>query len=143
MLFRQLYDLDSGTDTYLLADPRTREALVIDPVFERFERDRALVRELDLHVRYTLETHVHADHVTAAWRFKQALGARIVVSRRAGALGADVAVDEGDELRIGSIAVEVRATPGHTDGCVTYVQAGVPQVGNCTGGMIGWRALRL
>jgi glyoxylase-like metal-dependent hydrolase (beta-lactamase superfamily II)/rhodanese-related sulfurtransferase len=123
MLFRQLYDLDSGTYTYLLADPRSREALVIDPVFERFERDRALVRELDLRVRYTLETHVHADHVTAAWRFKQALGARIVVARRAGASGADVAVDDGDALHIGAIALEVRATPGHTDGCVTYVSA--------------------
>jgi glyoxylase-like metal-dependent hydrolase (beta-lactamase superfamily II)/rhodanese-related sulfurtransferase len=123
MLFRQLYDLDSGTYTYLLADERTRDALAIDPVFERFERDRALIRELDLRLRYTLETHVHADHVTAAWRFKDTLGSRIVVSKRAGATGADAYVDDGDTIHAGAIALEVRATPGHTNGCVTYVSA--------------------
>jgi glyoxylase-like metal-dependent hydrolase (beta-lactamase superfamily II)/rhodanese-related sulfurtransferase len=123
MLFRQLYDSESGTYTYVVGDEHSREALVIDSVFERFERDRALVRELELRVRYTLETHVHADHVTAAWRFKQALGSQIVVSRRAGATGADLYVDEGDVVQVGSVALGVRATPGHTDGCVTYVTA--------------------
>jgi glyoxylase-like metal-dependent hydrolase (beta-lactamase superfamily II)/rhodanese-related sulfurtransferase len=123
VLFRQLYDLESSTYTYLLADDRTREALLIDPVFELFERDRALVRELGLRLLFTLETHVHADHVTAAWRFKDALGSRIVVSRQAGAEGADVYVDDGEVVRAGAIALSVRATPGHTDGCVTYVTA--------------------
>jgi glyoxylase-like metal-dependent hydrolase (beta-lactamase superfamily II)/rhodanese-related sulfurtransferase len=121
MLFRQLFDLESSTYTYLLADEATREALLVDPVFEQFERDRALVRELDLTLRYTLDTHVHADHVTAAWRFREALGSRIVISRRSGAEGADVYVDHGDTVACGGVALGVRATPGHTDGCVTYV----------------------
>jgi len=121
MIFRQLFDPQSSTYTYLLADDQTREAVLIDVVFEQFERDRALLRELDLRLLYTLETHIHADHVTAAWRFGQTLGSRIVLSKLGGAEGADLYVDEGDELRAGSIVLTVRATPGHTNGCVTYV----------------------
>jgi sulfur dioxygenase len=121
VLFRQLFDLQSLTYTYLLADETTREALLIDPVFEQFERDRALVRELGLALRYTLETHVHADHVTGAWLLRDALGSRIVLSRRSGARGADLYVDHADTVAAGAVVLEVRATPGHTDGCVTYV----------------------
>ncbi len=119
MLFRQLFDAKSSTYTYLLAD--AREAVVIDPVFEQFGRDAALLRELGLALLYTLETHVHADHVTAAWRFKQRLGSRIVLSATAGAEGADLAVGEGDRICFGQRWLEVRATPGHTSGCLTYV----------------------
>jgi glyoxylase-like metal-dependent hydrolase (beta-lactamase superfamily II)/rhodanese-related sulfurtransferase len=121
MLFRQLFDPASSTYTYLLADEAGRDALLIDPVFEQFERDRALVRELGLTLRCTLDTHVHADHVTGAWRLHEALGARIVISKRGGAEGADVYVDHGDTVGCGAVALEVRATPGHTNGCVTYV----------------------
>ena len=121
MLFRQLFDPASSTYTYLLADESTRCALLIDTVFEQFERELALVRELDLMLTHTLETHVHADHVTAAWRFHQALGSRIVLSKRSGATGADDLVDQGDMIDAGEATLTVRATPGHTDGCVTYV----------------------
>jgi glyoxylase-like metal-dependent hydrolase (beta-lactamase superfamily II) len=74
----------SSTFTYLLADGATRDAVLIDPVFEQFARDAALVHELGLTLRHTLETHVHADHVTAAWLFREQLGSTIVVSRREG-----------------------------------------------------------
>lgn len=121
MIFRQLFDSASSTYTYLLGDERTREAVLIDPVFEHHLRDRALLRELGLTLRYTLETHVHADHVTGAWLMKQALGSEIVESRRAGAEAVDRPVDHGDRITIGDLVVEVRATPGHTNGCVTYV----------------------
>lgn len=121
MLFRQLFDLESSTYTYLLADETSREAVLIDPVFEQSERDRALVRELGLTLRWTLETHVHADHVTAAWRLRDTLGSRIALSGRSGAKGADRYVDDGDTITVGSLVLGVRATPGHTNGCVTYV----------------------
>ncbi len=121
MLLRQLYDARSSTYTYLLADEATREAVLIDPVFEQFTRDVALLRELDLKLRYTLETHVHADHVTAASLFKAAMKSEIVVSRRAGVDGADLLVDEGDEVRFGAHRLRVHATPGHTNGCITFV----------------------
>jgi sulfur dioxygenase len=123
MLFRQLFDLTSSTYTYLLADEDSRAALLIDPVFEQFTRDSALVRELGLELLYTLETHVHADHVTAAWRFREALGSRIVLSKRSGAEGADLMVDDGDPVVAGSIVLTARATPGHTNGCTTWVTA--------------------
>jgi sulfur dioxygenase len=121
MIFRQLFDAASSTYTYLLADEGTRQAVLIDTVFEQFERDRALLHELDLRLVYRLDTHVHADHVTAAWRFREALGSRIVISARGGAEGADLLVDDGDTVDCGEATLTVRATPGHTSGCLTYV----------------------
>jgi len=121
MVFRQLFDPASSTYTYLLADAGSRRALLIDTVFEQFERDRALLSELGLTLTHTLETHVHADHVTAAWRFHQALGSKIVLSSQGGAVGADIYVDDGDIIEAGSATLIVRSTPGHTNGCITYV----------------------
>lgn len=123
MLFRQLFDPTSSTYTYLLGDEKSGHALLIDAVYEQFERDRALLTELGLTLDFTLDTHVHADHVTAAWRFREAVGSRIVLSGRSGASGADVYVDHGDTIGENGVTLTVRATPGHTDGCVTYVTA--------------------
>jgi sulfur dioxygenase len=125
-IFRQLFDERSSTWTYLLADAATGEAVLIDGVFEQFTRDSALIRELGLKLVYTIETHVHADHVTAAWLFKERLGSRIVISAQGGAEGADVVVREGDVIRFGKLALAVRATPGHTNGCVTLVSEDCP-----------------
>jgi glyoxylase-like metal-dependent hydrolase (beta-lactamase superfamily II)/rhodanese-related sulfurtransferase len=122
-IFRQLYDQVSSTYTYFLADPKTLEAVVIDLVFELHHRDLALVKELGLRLKYVLDTHCHADHVTGAWLFKQATGAQIVLSKRYGAEGVDLPVDEGDQIRFGGEHLDVRATPGHTAGCLTYVMA--------------------
>jgi glyoxylase-like metal-dependent hydrolase (beta-lactamase superfamily II)/rhodanese-related sulfurtransferase len=123
LIFRQLFDADSATYTYLLADPISGEAVLIDPVFEQYRRDRALLEELGLTLLYTLDTHCHADHVTGAWLMQQALGSKIGISGRYGALvsGADYLLDQGDRVRFGDRYLEVRATPGHTDGCLTYV----------------------
>lgn len=121
MLCRQLFDRDSCTYTYVLADPVSRDAVLIDPVFELVERDAALISELGLTLRYTLETHCHADHVTGAWLLKQKTGCQTVMSRRVGAQHVDVAVDHGDSIRVGDYTLLVRATPGHTSGCVTFV----------------------
>lgn len=118
---RQLFDADSSTYTYLLCDGATGAAALIDPVFEQFTRDDALVRELGVELCFVLDTHVHADHVTAAWLFREARGARIVSSARAGAEGVDLPVDDGSRLELGATTLEVRATPGHTSGCITLV----------------------
>ncbi|HET9405253.1 MAG TPA: MBL fold metallo-hydrolase [Burkholderiales bacterium] len=121
LIFRQLFDQQSSTYTYLLADPGSREAVMIDPVFEQARRDQALIGELGLKLLWTLETHVHADHVTGAWLHKQRLGSRIAIAAASGAQGADRMLVQGDRIEFGRRALEVRATPGHTNGCQTYV----------------------
>jgi glyoxylase-like metal-dependent hydrolase (beta-lactamase superfamily II)/rhodanese-related sulfurtransferase len=83
----------------------------------------ALIRELGLTLKYVLDTHVHADHVTGAWRMKQALDARIGGSSRSGAKCLDLALRQGDAIRFGEQSLEVRETPGHTEGCLTFVSA--------------------
>jgi glyoxylase-like metal-dependent hydrolase (beta-lactamase superfamily II)/rhodanese-related sulfurtransferase len=121
MIFRQLFDPQSSTFTYLLADESTREAVLIDPVFEQARRDAALLNELGLTLRWTLETHVHADHVTGAWLLKHRLGSAIALGAATGAEGADRFLEEGDEILLGERSLRTLATPGHTSGCVTYV----------------------
>ncbi|MFM2128625.1 MAG: hypothetical protein RL477_171 [Pseudomonadota bacterium] len=114
-------DAQSSTYTYLLADADTREAVLIDPVFEQARRDAALVEELGLRLLATLETHVHADHVTGAWLLRQRLGSKIMLAAAGGASGADRLLAAGDEIRFGRHCLTVRETPGHTNGCLTYV----------------------
>jgi glyoxylase-like metal-dependent hydrolase (beta-lactamase superfamily II) len=121
LIFRQLFDADSATYTYLLADAGTRQAVLIDPVYEQARRDTALLQELELSLVYTLETHVHADHVTGAWLLKKRNGSEIAISRASGAQGADRYLRQGDEVAFGSRFLEVRETPGHTNGCATFV----------------------
>lgn len=121
VLFRQLFDPVSSTYTYLLADPASREAVLIDPVFEHVRRDAALLQELGLRLLVTLETHAHADHVTGAWLLKQRFGSQIAIAGAAGAENADRLLAHGDRVAFGSRHLTVRATPGHTNGCVTYV----------------------
>jgi glyoxylase-like metal-dependent hydrolase (beta-lactamase superfamily II)/rhodanese-related sulfurtransferase len=121
MLFRQLFDAETSTYSYLLADEQTREAVLIDPVFEQFERDAGLITELGLRLVAVLDTHVHADHVTAQGLHRQRFGAKTVMSERSGAVCADVLVKEGDRIAFGRHALEVRETPGHTNGCLTFV----------------------
>ncbi len=121
MIFRQLFEPVSSTYTYLLADPTTRQAVLIDPVVEELETYTRLLAELDLTLAYTLETHVHADHVTAGAALRERFGSRTVVHKDGGAACADVPVAHGDHLRVGAIDLEVRETPGHTSGCVAYV----------------------
>ncbi len=121
MIFRQLFDPDSWTYTYLLADGGTGEAVLIDPVYEQVRRDCALLDELGLSLSHTLETHVHADHVTGAWLLKQRTASLIAVSEHCGAAGVDRALKDGDHINFGARHLEVRATPGHTVGCLTYV----------------------
>ena len=121
LVFRQLFDAASSTYTYLLGDTASGEALVIDPVFEQVRRDAALLRELGLRAVATLDTHVHADHVTGAWLMRQRCGSRIAVSAASGAVGADRPLAHGERVAFGGRHLEVRATPGHTDGCLSYV----------------------
>lgn len=124
MIFRQLFDRQSCTYTYLLADPETRAAVIIDPVVEMVDRDLALLDELDVSLTYVLETHVHADHVTGAAVLQRFTGAKNGLSKAACATCADLNLEHGDVVRFGTYELRVVATPGHTAGCVSYVLEG-------------------
>jgi glyoxylase-like metal-dependent hydrolase (beta-lactamase superfamily II) len=129
MLIRQLFDLESSTYTYLVADPAARVAALIDPVREQIERDLELVRQLDLSLTHVLETHVHADHVTAAGALRARTGARTAASA-AGAPCMDLRLGDGDAVQIGGVAITAVATPGHTDDGMAYVVPGAVFTGD-------------
>ncbi len=133
MIFRQLFDQTSSTYTYVLGDAAAGEALIVDPVLENWQRDAALLRELRVAPVATLETHVHADHVTSAWWLKREFGCEIAVSAAGGVDGADRLLRHDDRIAFGSRHVHVRATPGHTHGCITLVldDASLALTGDC------------
>jgi len=121
MIFRQLFDSESSTYTYLLGDSQTKEAVIIDPVIEKSERDAKLVLELGLVLKYVMNTHVHADHITGTGRLKKLLpGCQSVLSSKSGGK-ADVLVKDGDRVQFGGSSLLVAETPGHTAGCITYI----------------------
>ncbi|KAK9503183.1 hypothetical protein O3M35_011807 [Rhynocoris fuscipes] len=119
-IFRQLFDNESSTYTYLLGDVETKECILIDPVLEQVNRDLQLVKDLGLNLKYAMNTHVHADHVTGTGLLKSKCSCRSLISKASGAK-ADVYVNPGDEIKFGQFSVSVRPTPGHTNGCITYV----------------------
>jgi glyoxylase-like metal-dependent hydrolase (beta-lactamase superfamily II)/rhodanese-related sulfurtransferase len=120
-MFRQLFDPESSTYTYLLADDATHQAVIIDPVLEQTARDLKLLRDHGLKLVFTLETHVHADHVTGANALKQATGAKTAVSRDCNAQGYDRLLQDGDVVLFGQQEIVVIATPGHTPGSVCFL----------------------
>lgn len=121
MLFRPLFDPESSTYTYLLADEATREAVIIDPVLEQLDRDLAVIHELGLTLKWALDTHVHADHVTALGLLRERTGCKAALSERSGTGWPDVLLRHGLRVEFGSRSLEVRETPGHTNGCLSYV----------------------
>jgi glyoxylase-like metal-dependent hydrolase (beta-lactamase superfamily II) len=121
LLFRQLFDADTGTFTYLLADVPSRKGVIIDTVFEQHGRDLALIRELGIELVASIDTHAHADHVTGSWLMHEATGCAIGLAAAARAENVSRPLAHGDRIDFGSRALEVRATPGHTDGCLSFV----------------------
>ncbi|MPQ75790.1 MBL fold metallo-hydrolase [Hydrogenovibrio sp. JE_KL2] len=120
MKIRQLFDYETWTYTYLLWDEDTKEAAVIDSVAEQVERDIQHIEELGLNVKYLLETHIHADHITGAGPIRKHTGAKIVVHKNSGSECADILAEEGDSFMLGQQSIRVLHTPGHTDNDITY-----------------------
>ncbi|XAR56397.1 Sulfur dioxygenase [Bertholletia excelsa] len=127
-LFRQLFEKESSTYTYLLADISHPEkpALLIDPVDKTVERDLSIVEDLGLKLLYAINTHVHADHVTGTGLIKTKVPHVKSIISRASNAKADLFVEPGDKIYVGDLFLEIRATPGHTVGCVTYVTGDGP-----------------
>lgn len=124
MLFRQLFDPETSTYTYLIADPVTEEAILVDPVLEQVERDYLLLKELGLTLKFCLETHIHADHITGTGKLREMTGCSGVVPENSHAACADRFIKDGEVLILGSIRVEAIATPGHTNSHNAYLVNG-------------------
>ncbi len=120
LFFRQLFDQATWTYTYIIADPQTGEAAIIDSVKEQVSRDLKLIEELKLKLRYILETHVHADHITGSGDIRKATGAKTLVGGKTHVVCADKQLQDGETLTLGSLTIRALSTPGHTDGCMSY-----------------------
>ncbi|MGA1621986.1 MAG: MBL fold metallo-hydrolase [Synechocystis sp.] len=121
MLFRQLFDPETSTYTYLIADPVTKDAALVDSVLEQVERDEKLLTELGLTLRFCLETHVHADHITGAGRLREITGCQGLVPQFADVACADRHLNDGDVIHVGAIPIQAIATPGHTDSHLAFL----------------------
>ncbi len=122
MLFKQLFDKESCTYTYFIADLDAKEAVFIDPVDTQIDTYLDLLKENDLTLKYSLETHVHADHVTASGQLRQKVGAKTAVSSLCGADSADIQIKDGDVFEFGkSETIKVISTPGHTPGSTSFL----------------------
>lgn len=120
MIFRQLFDEKTWTYTYILADSDTHEAIIIDPVRDQVERDMRLITELGLTLRYILDTHIHADHITGSGLLREKTGAQIVMWMGASIAQPDILLTDGEVLHLWNMEIQALATPGHTDGCTSY-----------------------
>mgnify|MGYP003650967679 FL=1 len=115
MIFRQLFEPVSSTYTYLFGCPDTRRAILLDPVLETVERDLGILQELDLTLACTLETHVHADHLTSAKRLSSLTGSQIAYPAMDNLACADIDISEDKPLAVGTLILKPIFTPGHTN----------------------------
>lgn len=116
MIFRQLFEPISSTYTYLLGSEVTGEAILIDPVIVAQDRDLAEVARLGLKLAWTVDTHVHADHITGALELRQRTGCNMAAPAPEQVPCADMALEEGKPLQVGDIILQPLHTPGHTSG---------------------------
>lgn len=121
MFVRQLFDRETSTYTYLIADEKTSEAAIIDPVKEQLERDVLLIKQLGFNLKYVLETHVHADHITSSGKLREEFSAKVVLHENSGAKCADLLIQDNDTFNLGDIEIKALHTPGHTNADLSFV----------------------
>ncbi|MCC5634430.1 FAD/NAD(P)-binding protein [Nostoc sp. CHAB 5844] len=121
LLFRQFFDPESSSYTYLIADRQTGDAVLVDPVLEQVDRDLQSLDELGLKLRYCLETHLHADHITGAGQLRSKTGCQVIVPQNPAVTKADRSLVGGEILEAGSVIIEAISTPGHTASHIAYL----------------------
>src|SRR5690606_32688648 len=121
MIFRQLFEKISSTYTYLIGSEETREAILVDPVLPTWERDLEVIKALDLRLVMTVETQIHADHVTSAKLLKREVGSKIAGPTMDSLPCTDIKIQDGVLFRVGDISLLPVHTPGHTDNHMAYV----------------------
>lgn len=130
MQIRQLFDSTSSTYSYLLWDTKTKHAALIDSVKEQVERDTKLIKELGLDLKYLMETHIHADHITGSGQLREQFQAKVVVHRNSESQCADILVEHGENLLLGDESIQILHTPGHTNTDISYVIPGAVFTGD-------------
>ncbi|EPO5219089.1 MBL fold metallo-hydrolase [Acinetobacter baumannii] len=121
MFFKQFFEQESSTYTYMLGCEETREAVLIDPVASDIE---IYTKELEQHqftLIYTLDTHVHADHITAANLLRERFHCKSVLHRNSDVNCGDILITDGCMLKVSNLRIEARYTPGHTNACTSYL----------------------
>ena len=121
MIFRQLFERESSTYTYLIACEETREAALIDTVKEEVPKYLRLLEELNLKLVYALDTHTHADHVTGAGDLRDLTGCTTLLGEKANSACVSKSLQDGDEIHIGTLTLKALFTPGHTDDSYSFV----------------------
>lgn len=121
MIFRQLHEPLSSTYTYLIGDVNTGQAVLIDPVIATMDRDLAEIHRLGLTLAYTIDTHIHADHITAALEMKRAVGSKIAAPAYDRLSCVDIGLEEGIPFELDGITLQPLHTPGHTAGHYAYL----------------------
>ncbi len=122
---KQLFDRESCTYTYLLIDTDTGEGAIIDSVLEHFDRDIQIINELGIELLYAIETHAHADHITAAGKIREITGAKLVYGETSGIEAIDIPLKDGESIPLGHYRITAISTPGHTNGCTCYFSDGL------------------
>jgi len=121
MIFRQFFDQTTWTYSYLIADPDNAEAVIIDPVLEHISQYTTIIENLKLKLVHSIDTHVHADHITGSGKLGQLTDCSTVIGQQAKVECVDRKVSEGDKIRFGSLAMDVLYTPGHTDDSYSFL----------------------
>ncbi|BAQ59856.1 hydroxyacylglutathione hydrolase [Geminocystis sp. NIES-3708] len=119
-IFRQFFDPETSSYTYLIADNYTKEAVLVDSVLEQVDRDLEVLEDLGLKLIYSLETHLHADHITGAGKLRALTGCKVIVPYNPAVTKADRSLSGGETLKVGSVTIETITTPGHTASHITY-----------------------
>jgi len=121
MIIKQLFDMDTWTYSYLLIDEQSKEAAIIDSVKEQAQRDINYIKSLGITLKYSFETHIHADHVTGGGALREAFEVKTVVHKNSDSDCADILTKDGEIFYLGDQAIKVLSTPGHTNTCVSYL----------------------
>ena len=121
MLFHQLFDKNSSTYTYLIASAKGREALIIDPVLENIEQYIKLLNELDLKLVKVIDTHIHADHITAASKLKNKTNCTTIMGEHTPSNAVEIKVKDNEIIYVDKLEIRVIYTPGHTKDSYSFL----------------------
>ena len=121
MIFKQVFDQKSSTYTYLIASSKGREALIIDPVLDNVDSYIGLLKELDLKLVKVIDTHIHADHITAATKLKDITKCSTIMGEHTPAQSVEIKVKDDEYINLDNLKIRAMYTPGHTSDSYSFL----------------------